>query len=623
MNRAAGLVCVKGTVGYVSVALRKHSVNASRVAKFAAVLFLSCAMVFSLSGCKYTDVLTEHIQDQDNGTLDESQDPIYQEVPGAPTDPDLADAVIDSGQDVDTQVEKMPHYDPSAPDNGPTKARQNSDDTPHDEQASEGTEEGGSSSSDSGSGAEEGTSTGTGEETTSEQGDTLGDQSSQGGAGGSQAIVDTDGTTTDTASGTIAAVGEYATIVQMLGGAGALAAADQSWLDSVTAAGAFEGELSNVKVGWSGNGGSSGSCDVDAIISMHPRYVLSDGVEPALTSADTAALSAAGIEVLTVPRLDEATTEDDNVVEAVEEVASILNGVAGLQYDPSAMYESYVSFRNSVLKSASDANGGYSYKYQDGTNYHLYQDSTEYLTFSPSATNARVSVAFVDNLLSGYSSGTANQHYTATNGGATQQVSLGNDGKTVDMSDGVAVSATGSSYAVLDYYLQFAGIVNNAYDTDYPSSKQYLVLAGSIAGLSDSSTFASRTLDARSALWYAPNGDETNLANMAKLSDAAFPAVLARTEGIADAIAASGNKSNGLYHMDGSYHVYVVPSGLSGSWAYGNVESFLSSLWSLRVRDASNLSTAATTTKNFYATFYRCNDWSDAVSDFYYDETAG
>ena len=64
------------------------------------------------------------------------------------------------------------------------------------------------------------------------------------------------------------------------------------------------------------------------------------------------------------------------------------------------------------------------------------------------------------------------------------------------------------------------------------------------------------------------------------------------------------------------YDVYVIPSGVSGNWAYGNVESFLVAPWSLRVRDASTLESASGVVADFYRYFYRCEDWSSAVRNW-------
>ena len=584
--------------------------------KFLAVACIVACMALSLTGCKYTDVLTQHVEDPE-AEADPYAEPVYEFVEGAPPNADMVSYTLSDSDNVDDQVAALPTYDPDAPDNGPTVRRKHDEQTPDEYQATEGEQESGQTSTSNGSGKSDGSNQGTGADLDSDEVDNEGDNSSDANMGGDTEFVDDQGRDADTKKGTIAAVGQYATITQMLGGAGGLVAADQAWFDSLPA-GVFPGELDTVQVGWAGDGTYEGSAYTDRLINdIKPTTILWDGVEPALTADDRARLEEAGITIQRVPRLGQPTTEDADVMQAVVEVSSILSGVSTVSYDPIAMRDAWLGYHEQVLEACYNANGGYSYKASDGTP-HLYQKSP--LPGFDEATNNRVTVVYIDGWWSpGVSGITVNQHastYTGT-------ISLPADGSVLDASDGVATSAYTSSnaYMLIDYYLQFSGIVNNAYDlsSPYANGKRYVIMAGSTYDLPTGGAFASRS-GVDSALWYN-SGDSSVAANWKELGDPGsnFPAVFVNGEAEADiaaSILASASKPNGLYHMRNPYGVYVVPSGVAGNWAYGTTESFLVAPWALRVRDESTLEQTSELVANYYRYFYRCEDWSSAVRNW-------
>ena len=627
-------------MGHSSGTTRNHRWSTRRSAPLLvlAVIVFAVSMVI-LSGCKYSSVLTDRFEDKVLGTLDESVDPNYEPNPSSDVILDLAALSIDNSEELNTQVEALPHYDPDAPDNGPTPQRVKRQDTPHDEEATEssepdqsgnregeGTGEGTAGQNTDGglsNGESEGNSEGPNQNHSDESNERL-DDDDESGHGGDQVIADPgDGTKVETAKGTVAAVGEYATIAQMLGGAGALVACDADWLAARQADGCFSGELDKVAAAFSGDGSAEGSCDIEALVNtVKPSVVLYDGHVPALTADDRSKLEAAGITVQAVPTIGKQTTEDYAVTQAVLQVGEILKSA---QPSAPSMAADYVSIHDSVLKAAYDNNkdaggngGHYSFKHNDLRYEALYQDTP--LAGLDASTTARVSTAYIDDWMSlSISKATISQHSDAPESGDI--VSLPHDGASLDVSDGIGVSASGgsNSYMLIDYYLQLAGVVNNAYDTDKPSAAglAYPVMPGESTNIENALKGKTTTRRRASALFYSAGASNVTANWVAVGGDpnhdsSAFPGVLVKSADIQKSIGASAKKSNGLYRMSGSYRVVVVPTGIAGSWSEGHVDSFLMSLWAYNLRGGDeNLNSVAELAGQFYKKFMRCDDWKN------------
>ena len=624
-----------------------RSMRARRFLTGAVALLLLLAMLLLCSGCKYSDVLTQHIEDPDIGVLDENAEPIYKSNPNAPKRPDLVDVTVDESEDENEQEEALPEYDPEGMADVQTNQREYSDKTPHDQNATEGEasnedpDRAGSGededAEDDGKEEEEDEGLGDGEEKDdSEEGD-VGDEegdgedlesdeeddpesSDEGSANNDTEIVSEDGTKDEVATGTVAAVGEYATIAQMLGGAGALAACDQAWLDARTADGAFAGELSRVEIAFSGDEESGYTCDVDMLVNtVKPSVVLWDstGNAPSLSDTERSALEAAGIKVQAVPHLGEQTTEDSVVKTAVQEVAAVLAGADGIALDPTSVCSEYLKFHDGVLTDCYNSNDGYSYKVTEQQYIGLYQNTP--LSGLGNSTTTRVATVFVEDVMSPSVSSAAVEQNATTSEGTMR---LAHDGEELDLSDGVALSATTSTggYMLMDYYLQLAGVMNNSYDGEKAEGKPYIIAPGTIPALGNSGNFAKRST--ASALFYN-SGDGSVAANWHVLGDSDFPAVLASTTEVADALVASASKDDGLYRMESPYQVIVVPKGLAGPWSEGHLDSFLMAPWAFRIADAANLTAAAGYAQDFYSTFMRCANWDSAISDWDSAYTAG
>ena len=565
-----------------------------------------------LPGCRYSDTLLEVIIDTAYGVEDPHAEPVYEEAENAPVNPDLASVRLAENDNLADQSAFLPVYKEDAPANGYAVRRVHEEQVVDDIDASEGDEQSESEEAPAAlavSGEEEGQGAGVqdqqDEEQTSEEGS---DNETDATAGrGGTAQVYGDGTYEELPdAGAVAAKGPYALIVQMLAGKGGLAAADTAWLGSIRQTGAFPDEgLDAVPAVWGGDG----ALDVDALIASEADTLLVDGVDVVITDAQRDRLLGEGINIVYVPHLGEAYTADSDIVAAVKLVGQVLSGLNSRStYDTAQMVERYLQLHDTALNGCLNANGGYSYKMVAGRALQGIYQGTGPLGESTTRLSAnRVTTAVIDSwTTAAASSMTANREF------GFHEIYL--NGLTMDTSDGVGLSATtvGGSFVLSDYYLQVAGIVNNAYDTAKPvavsaDSQQtlpYAVTAGSGEGV------AARLTGGRevpSALWFSETG--VNLGDhWAVVGDEGFPGVIARDSDIAQRLVRSAAKVNGLYNVGQPYLVYEAPAGIAGSWLDGTTESFLLSLWAHGVFLEGGTGSLKEWADGYYQLFYRISD---------------
>ena len=614
------------------------------VASKVGAVALSLILVSCLSGCKYTDVLTEHIEDETLGVIDLRMDPIYKETPGAEPDPTRMSAEIDDSERIDDQTMALPDYSQDPNNNDQTEQREHEEETSHDQEATEGEETSesdgqnsevseGESSADTGDSKDD-SDQGAGEDDPEEEaGDgPLGGDEATAGPGGEGDVYDTTGEYTELPEnvGSIAACGQYATIVQMLAGKGGLACADDGWVADVAERGLFPDEgVEDLPIGWTRQSDGTYAMDLEAILETNPDAILVDNSDVVLSADDQAALTAAGVNVITVPNLNQTDTTDKAIVDAVNVVGELLKNSTTVTYDTQAQASQYSDLRQGMMDTVLSANGGYSFKMVGGTTYqYIYQctDGTGQGQATTELSDHRVTTAYIDDWYTNVrSSSTAKRKYN--------NASLYLDGETMDASSGVGVSATTSSraFVLLDYYLQMAGVVDNAYDRERPASSDsgslpYVVVPGATSELViDQSETAQRSYP--SALWYTPSsfelgstwltvGDETGAG---KGGGEGFPGILTRDADMAQKVVDSAASTNGVYNVGQPYSVWVVPSGICGSWADGTVESFLSCVWAyclFQNGDAASCETRDTYVNNFYHVFYRVDNGTSYVTDY-------
>lgn len=591
-------------------------------------LMLAVALMGGVGGCRYSEALANIVTD-DTAELEPDASPEYREVPSAPENSELTSSSQSESDNLAVQESTLPVYDENAPENGYAKKRVYSEQSDNELPPSEGEdpnpgfeEEPAVAPSEEvqqveaqGTGeAQEGQGTGEAQEAsdTQEGQRDSSEPTTPTGRGGEGKTYGEDGVYEELPdAGSIAATGQYALIVQMLGGAGSLAAADSVWLSEITQSAAFPGEgLEEVPSVWSGDGTQAGSLDVDALIATEADTVLvNDGVD--LSVEAQAALESAGFNVVYVPILGRSDTTDADIQMAVQVVGQMLGtskskGAA----DASARTAKWQSMHDTAIKTCSSANGGYSYKYLAGKPYQdVYQPG-----LTGNASEVRITTAFI----AGWEPTSVPTIEADRAWGLT---SMYLDGEMMDVSDGVGVSSTVTkgSYALIDYYLQAAGVVNNAYDNARPISANsggqtlpYAVVPGSSKDLL---SIQAGSREYPSALWFGMFGT-TSSDTWYTLGDVDFPGIVVADSSIGTSVVTSANKVNGLYNTGQPYDVWVCPSGLAGSWADGTVESFLLTYWAYGVfQENGDTGEVERLLAEFCQEFYGVSDWASVVSD--------
>lgn len=575
-----------------------------QIIKYGLFVLLVLVFAFTVSGCRYSEALQRITTDQVSGEFEPRADPEYKDVDGAPEDPNKASTHLSNNDNLSAQVNMRPIY--AADGTSPELAdKATFDQTTNDNiEAASGTEasdeEGDASVSEEGEGDDASAGDDNkGEKESGEEGEGQVDET--GGRGGIGKNYD-DGTYDELPEArAVAAKGMYATITQMLGGKGALAATDSQWKKDMKAATAFPNEgVEDIAAVWTGTNGKK--LNIDKLVDTHADVVLVDGVECTLTDAQSKKLKKAGISIVAVPTLGLVDTADKDIETAIKVVAQILSGAnAEVQLDTAKMADQWIEFRDAVLEDCKSSNCGYSYKVVDGSSCQgIYQGSKTNGESTTELSDNRIITAFVDKI------------ETASKSSVTADRSWGEspvylNGETIDCSNGigVSVSVTPDNFVLMDYYLQTAGVVNNAYEGAKPSDTAtngltlpYAIIAGNAVGMLSSIGARNNS----SALWLPINGS----ADWHLIGEDGFSILLTRDSTIADAIAKSASKPKGLYNVGQRYSIQVVPQGLAGSWADGTPESHLIALWAFEIfRGGKVQGDVATYMNRYYETFYR------------------
>lgn len=589
-------------------------------------MILSLILLFSLGGCKHSDVLSERVADQENGVVDDDADPLYEETPDGPKDPTRISTIETENDNINDQDETKATFSRTPNASGKAKERKQ-EESSNDQETSEGSLEGDASNPTGGE------VEGTGREVANGAGDAPGDGEGDGdeekeqpaGAGGPG--VASGGTENEPLLEdvhTVAATGQLALIVQMLCGDGPLVAADESWLARMGSSGAFADEgLEDIATCWSGDGTEAGSADVSALISVHPDAVLLSSDASGLAQAEIDQLLSAGISIQWIPfNLGSADIVDDDIVKAVQMVGEVMRSASSAgytQYSAPDMAEAYVTYHDQLIDSYVNANGGYSYLVAGGASYgFIYQGTSSTGISTTQLSSNRITTAFIDSWTTLSVASISSQR---TYGEARMKYLAGSE-NVLDCSDGIGLSAYGSTgnFMLIDYYLQCGGVVDNAYEGPRPayasdgSSRPYTVIAGSFSELDGAASIMQRSRP--SALWFSETGDSSSSTSWKTVGDSSFPGIIVRSQEIAQSVLGSAAKANGLYNVGQPYQVYVVPEGLAGSWADGTIESFLLTGWANGCF-AQDMSVCTQNIAAFYSSFYRCSSPEAAVQNYY------
>ena len=430
----------------------------------------------------------------------------------------------------------------------------------------------------------------------------------------------------------LAAYGEAATIVRMIGGAGALAATDQNTLSSAFST-VFD--TSGMYVGWTGDGSDATCMDVDAIIESGASAVLvySSAYFKQLSEADQKKLADAEIKQVVIYPL----TNSGNIKRDVTVVGSMLQDSTEIQYAGKTVDRAsqYVAFHDEVVSAAAGANGG------------LAGDGNLYETGS-------------DDAVPGFSSNTLPYTLLIDEYDSSATYSGGK----YDVSSGLAFASAGWNESPVSYYIQAGGMTNNAAAQTTKAQTGKVVVwqffqnkfrfkqsewSGDIAA-------SAKMADGIPLLTSNRNVHEM-IGFGSSFGSASFPKLIATTPEIKSGILANSALSNGMYHpydfkpadetyifscirtdegllacigFDGSVHrgdnlfadgqisedaIAVNPKGLFADWTQGTVESFLESAWVNDVVNSANGNPVGwqNYVNSFYQTFY---DYSLTATDW-------
>lgn len=341
--------------------------------------------------------------------------------------------------------------------------------------------------------------------------------------------------------GTIAAHGSAAVLVQMIGGKGALAAADNTLLSGGFATVFADEGASAVKTGWSGDGSEKGSIKTSAIIESGADVVLVESSSE-LTAAEKAALNKGGVKVMQIRPFTNTTYLKKNA----QLIGDMLEGSASLEpgWDSVKRAEDYVDYFDQLIAEVcTNANG--SSKKLAGAQVFELKNTTKY-SFNPSAKFTL--------LLDGYDESAT---YTASIDGWKP------------VANGVALSTIGWAAGPASFYIQAGGLINNAaaktsatstgqvvawqfrQDSAKASKNMWSYKSG---GAMDKSTNLKGTDGWDMCLFtsrFSSDFSQADFSMNSAFGAADFPVLIAATQQIKDGVIANSKDANGIYHPYG------------------------------------------------------------------------
>ncbi len=376
-------------------------------------------------------------------------------------------------------------------------------------------------------------------------------------------------------AGKVAAAGPYATIVQSLGGRGALAAAPQQWLDNLPS-GAYDNgnELIDVKgiAAW-GDGEQMTDAAVQGIIDSGADVVLTSSTYNVMNQDQANALNAAGVDVLVVPDIGTTTALDADIVMTVDVIGELLKDAGtGIQFDAKQAAAVWKSMHNSTLQTCLGNNGGYSCASWGFDNAYI--ENYLYQGSFAQAESSRIGYTSLNNLYTVYVNGWD----------AASDNGYGNPSRS---------SIARSSFDLIDYYFQHSGLQRGG---------SVVSFNGTMGGYETLTAYLKPSLTSTSQEILNGNGHST-------------PIVITRDEQTALNVAQSAKNSSSDYNFGYDYTVYVMPGGVDGSWDDGTFESFLVAPWAYSIAREHGTAQADQFVNKFYLEFYR-SDASGLVDGY-------
>lgn len=641
--------------------------KAAAAGRVALAWALALMLAMPLAGCRASDVLTEKIIGEPlQYEVDYSLSPVAIENPMASSD--ISQDEDESDRQDETQ-EDSPQYGEDATTNDQTNQTQQDANSHNDADAQSGTSAGGTGTGDLYDGT--GTST-SGSRITidltgstdvndpdaqaptdtpaDEPNDDQWDGNNDNGGGTStkpSTVVKAGDYSSLPQVSTVAAAGVNATLVQAIGGTGALAVCNQEWYDSLPSqAFSNKSELANtVRISSWGDGSSMNDQAFQDIVNALPH----DGTAAVVVNERTwnaaydEAFQAQNISVVVLPAMGVADARDDGVMDAVAVVGELLAGMADGGAYAKSQAQAWKQLHNQALERTKQYNGGYTTSQNGLGGYSIYAGNYLYtgdFVFANPITdvsNTRFYTVYIDSWASSkytsYSSNASHFYFKRNNGDSVRVWPFNDsawsirlsDNLTTDLSDGVGIGAYRSgdlastsyfnAFYLFQYYFQHSGVVDVAVGQgvlDDPNSSE---------GTSSSDYF--NVTNPRYGHPIVLHGGylfiQTNSSSSSAVSvgNESYPYIIVRTKQLANNVASSASKADkatktvGLYNYGTNYGLVVMPYGVSGSWADGTFESFLMAPYLYCIyqeRDGSkiNFSYSDDFANQFYSQFYRC-----------------
>ncbi len=395
----------------------------------------------------------------------------------------------------------------------------------------------------------------------------------------------------------VTAVGEAATIVEMLAGKGQLVGTSSSFYDSFTQEVFADKGASDVPVWWDGDG--SDPCNnFNALLEAHPDVCFEISQQDTFSEEQIAALNDAGIAYTVLPEL--------NSIANIESAVTIVGEVLGDHESEGGtnavrIASEYCDWANNTI---SWAQGNYDTMYT--TYIGRWAPDDEWQIYTTSGTvkwgyGAPVGADFLKNQVTKEQTAPLNECMTAAG-----VVNEGRDGYYVDpLRGGYYNSQIVAGIAKWSQY--------TCYVTDWRNN------TGTALGESD---YPAVIVANQGILNDMLNGEDQygqiNYFYYHWTPQSPFDTGYIYGYGFDDLM---GDGQKMTTHISGAYDIYVNPSGV-GSWANGSVESPMEALWLASVFQGTiSMSDVENEVRNFYSEFYGYDgvlDTSAIFSDPYH-----
>lgn len=420
----------------------------------------------------------------------------------------------------------------------------------------------------------------------------------------------------------VAAPGNAALIVQMLGGKGILCASSSSFLDSSLTDKVFSDELTgSPDTLWEDDSPTKmGDSDFKKLVADHPDCVVLME-ENTFTEEQKATLKKDSIGVVILPALS--TTSD--IKEAVSIVGQMLKN-DGSTVDSVKLATAYGNYLDGLVSEVEKKGNGY-YS-PEGYSFNV-ESAKEWYKNLASAASGRFTFYVDDWDQDGYF-----------------RVDTTGTGEAVIRQDGLALARYGFSGTPFSYFLTVGGVYNTLADEELDYKGDYYAIPFHYLNVADypKKTAKGSVTSKPGAAYFTWFMNSAQFNPGKYLGDKEFPAVIVKNAEIKKEMEASEESGTGLYRKGIQYHsgftstsgrdsyvllpkslwetetvasytnyisddygIYVNPDGV-GSWTDGSVESVLEAAWASYVFYPDGyytLDKVENKVSEFYQKFYR------------------